>query len=128
MVQIAIPYAYTVVPYANTRMVCTIRVRYEICVWYTTRPILIIFMHTLLTKSHYSGFCTLMRLNATYLVNEVSYAKTDFAILFSTEGAFSSFIIFLFRTFLSHKSAAVLWTSLIPSISFQKTYNGKYLG
>ena len=36
MVQIAIPYAYTVVPYPYTHTVHTIRVRYKLRVWYTT--------------------------------------------------------------------------------------------
>ena len=44
---------------------------------------------------------------ATYLVNKVSYAKTDFAILFSTEGAFRRSIDFLFRSILRYKPDAV---------------------
>ena len=51
--------------------------------------------------------------NTTYLVNEVSYAKTDFDILFSTERAFVYSIDFLFQSLLYHRTATVLWTSLI---------------
>ena len=52
--------------------------------------------------------------NTTYLVNEVSYTKTDLAILFSTERAFVCFIDFLFQSFLCHQTTTVLWMSLIP--------------
>ena len=62
--------------------------------------------------------------NATYLINKVSYAKTDFAILFSTERAFSRSIDFSFQTFLCYKSAAVLWKSLFLQYRFRKPITG----
>ena len=50
------------------------------------RPILIIFMY-------------MHKFNAMYLVYEVAYVKTDFAILFSREKAFFHYQVFFISDF-----------------------------
>ena len=77
------------------------------------RPILIILCIRYVQKA------TIVALHmyvykATYLSYEVSYAKTDFIILFSRERAFFRYKVFSFWTFLCHRLVSVFWKSLIP--------------
>ena len=69
-----------------------------------------IFTHMLFTKSHYSGFCPIYAEQNGEVCFCIRYLVYDICGI----KAFFRYKVFSFRTFLCHRFASVLWTSLIP--------------